>query len=156
MSINAAILCSRSNESASGYSFKFTRARIFKCLWSPGIDFKASLPPAYVAWRAGTITLFLLGAYSPHRFLKNSGPIIKSDNCCLFHVTPIIKKVAPTPVGCHYRTRTSPCKFPVSILVSPFSLFSRLLSLYSPSSPPPSSTLRLLLSFPLFRFSSSV
>ncbi len=27
-----------------------------------GIDAKASIPPAYVAWRAGTITLFLLGA----------------------------------------------------------------------------------------------
>jgi hypothetical protein len=38
------------------------RARIFELLWSPGIDSKASIPPAYVAWRAGTITLFLLGA----------------------------------------------------------------------------------------------
>jgi hypothetical protein len=38
------------------------RARIFKHLCSPGIDAKASIPPAYVAWRAGTITLFLLGA----------------------------------------------------------------------------------------------
>jgi hypothetical protein len=38
------------------------RARIFKRLWSPGIGSKASIPPAYVAWRAGTITLFLLGA----------------------------------------------------------------------------------------------
>jgi hypothetical protein len=38
------------------------RAGIFKPLWSPGIDAKASIPPAYVAWRAGTITLFLLGA----------------------------------------------------------------------------------------------
>ncbi len=35
---------------------------IFKPLWSPGIDAKASIPPAYVAWRAGAITLFLLGA----------------------------------------------------------------------------------------------
>jgi hypothetical protein len=39
-----------------------TRAGIFKPLWSPGIDAKASTPPAYVAWRAGTITLFLVGA----------------------------------------------------------------------------------------------
>jgi hypothetical protein len=39
-----------------------TRAGIFKPLWSPGINAKASIPPAYVAWRAGTITLFLLGA----------------------------------------------------------------------------------------------
>ncbi len=37
-------------------------ARIFKRLWSPGIDPKEWIPPAYVAWRAGTITLFLLGA----------------------------------------------------------------------------------------------
>jgi hypothetical protein len=37
-------------------------ARIFKSLWSPGIDPKASIPTAYVAWRAGTITIFLLGA----------------------------------------------------------------------------------------------
>ncbi len=34
-------------------------ARIFKRLWSPGIDSKEWTPPAYVAWRAGTITLFL-------------------------------------------------------------------------------------------------
>jgi hypothetical protein len=38
------------------------RAGIFKPLWSLGIDAKASIPPAYVVWRAGTITLFLLGA----------------------------------------------------------------------------------------------
>jgi hypothetical protein len=43
------------NESESG-------AGIFIRLWSPGIDSKALIPPAYVAWRAGTITLFLLGA----------------------------------------------------------------------------------------------
>jgi hypothetical protein len=33
---------------------------IFKRLWSPGIDSKEWIPPAYVAWRASTITLFLL------------------------------------------------------------------------------------------------
>jgi hypothetical protein len=38
------------------------RARIFKHLWSPGIDFKECIPPAHVAWRAGMITLFLLGS----------------------------------------------------------------------------------------------
>ncbi len=38
------------------------RARIFKRLWSPGIDSKEWIPPAYVAWRAGTITLFLLSS----------------------------------------------------------------------------------------------
>jgi hypothetical protein len=35
--------------------------RIFKLLSSPGIDSKESVPPAYLAWRAGTITLILLG-----------------------------------------------------------------------------------------------
>jgi hypothetical protein len=44
------------------YKILSARARIFKHLWSPGIDSKASIPPAYVAWRAGTIVLFLLGA----------------------------------------------------------------------------------------------
>jgi hypothetical protein len=39
-----------------------TRARIFKRLWSPGINSKEWIPPAYVAWRAGRITLFLLGS----------------------------------------------------------------------------------------------
>ncbi len=39
------------------------RARTFKCLWGSGIDSKEWIPPAYVAWRAGTITLFLLGSY---------------------------------------------------------------------------------------------
>ncbi len=47
-------------------------ARTFKCLWGPGIDSKERIPPAYVAWRAGTKTLFLLGSYSPHRLCKNS------------------------------------------------------------------------------------
>ncbi len=28
----------------------------------PEIDAKESIPPAYVAWRTGTITLFLLGS----------------------------------------------------------------------------------------------
>ena len=37
-------------------------ARIFKRLWSPGIDSKEWIPSAFVAWRAGTITLFLLGS----------------------------------------------------------------------------------------------
>ncbi len=50
-----------------------TSARIFKCLWGPGIDSKEWIPPAYVAWRAGTITLFLLGSYlAPIDFLKIS------------------------------------------------------------------------------------
>ncbi len=35
---------------------------IFILLRSPGIDSKKLIPPAYVAWRAGTTTLFLLGS----------------------------------------------------------------------------------------------
>ncbi len=38
------------------------RARIFKLLRSPRIDSKETIPPAYVAWRAVTTTLFLLGS----------------------------------------------------------------------------------------------
>jgi hypothetical protein len=38
------------------------RAGIFKLLWSPGIDSTESIPPVFVAWRAGTATLFLLGS----------------------------------------------------------------------------------------------
>jgi hypothetical protein len=37
-------------------------ARIFKLLSRPGIDSNESIPPAYVAWQAGTTTLFLLGS----------------------------------------------------------------------------------------------
>jgi hypothetical protein len=40
---------------------KKTRARIFNLLRSPRMDSKESVPPAYVALRAGTSTLFLLG-----------------------------------------------------------------------------------------------
>ncbi len=48
------------------------RARIYKLLGSPRIDYKKSISPAYVAWRAGTTTLFLLGSYSSCRLFKNS------------------------------------------------------------------------------------
>ncbi len=40
------------------------RARICKRLWSPGIDSEESIPPAYVAWRAGTTNRVL---YRPVR-----------------------------------------------------------------------------------------
>jgi hypothetical protein len=40
-----------------------TRDGIFKLLRSPGkIDTKEAILPAYVAWRAGTTNLFLLGS----------------------------------------------------------------------------------------------
>ncbi len=39
-----------------------TIAGIFKLISSPGIDSKQSIPPAFVAWRAGTTTLFQIGS----------------------------------------------------------------------------------------------
>ncbi len=42
------------------------RARIFKLLRSPKIDSKESILPAFVAWRAGTTTLFLFGSLLPY------------------------------------------------------------------------------------------
>jgi hypothetical protein len=65
------------NRVGIGLSYRPTRARSFKRFWSLGIDSKYWIPPAYVAWRAGTITLFLL-RYSPHRLFKNS----VSDGIC--------------------------------------------------------------------------
>ncbi len=46
------------------------RDGIFKLLRGPGIDFKKSITPAYVAWRASMATLFLLGSSPPCRFSK--------------------------------------------------------------------------------------
>ncbi len=53
-----------------------SRAGIFKLLRSPGIDSKEPIPSAYnVAWRAGTITLFLLG-----RLFKNTSRDNREDD----------------------------------------------------------------------------
>jgi hypothetical protein len=40
-------------QSVLSQQLNLNRARIFKCLRSPGINSKESIPPAYVAWRAG-------------------------------------------------------------------------------------------------------
>jgi hypothetical protein len=50
----------------------------FKLLRSPGIYSKESIPPGFVARRAGTTTLFLLGSYSPHSLLYNSSTVAAS------------------------------------------------------------------------------
>jgi hypothetical protein len=69
------------------------RARIFERLWSPGIDSMERIPPAYEAWRAGTITLFLLGSQPPIDCLKIPAlelltilriPFLKTRPCSLF------------------------------------------------------------------------
>jgi hypothetical protein len=44
---------------------KTPRARIFKLLRRSGIDSKEYIPAAYVAWRAGTTTLFLIRSWPP-------------------------------------------------------------------------------------------
>jgi hypothetical protein len=51
-------------------SVSVTRARILKLLRRPRLDSKESIPVAYVAWRAGTTTLFLLGFLAPTDCLK--------------------------------------------------------------------------------------
>jgi hypothetical protein len=55
-------LWARSNTAGDGGQFGNSRVRILKLLRSPGIDSKESIPPAYVAWRAGTTTLLILGS----------------------------------------------------------------------------------------------
>ncbi len=46
------------------------RAQIFKLLRSPKIESKEQIPPGFVAWRAGTTTLFPLGSLAPIDCLK--------------------------------------------------------------------------------------
>ncbi len=58
-----------------------SRARIFKHLWSPGLDSKELISPAYIAWQAGTITLFLYSVPSPHRFFQNSSSAMGRGIC---------------------------------------------------------------------------
>jgi hypothetical protein len=50
------------NREGIGLSYQPARDGIFELLRSPGIDSKESTPPANVAWRAGTATLFQLGS----------------------------------------------------------------------------------------------
>jgi hypothetical protein len=41
-------------------TFKEPRARINKRIWSPGINPKELIPPAYLAWRAGTSNMIVV------------------------------------------------------------------------------------------------
>ncbi len=47
----------------SRHYLQWSRGGIFKLLWSPEIDSNDSILPAYVPWRPGTRTLFLLGSW---------------------------------------------------------------------------------------------
>jgi hypothetical protein len=53
------------NQVGIGLWYQPARDGIFKLLRSPGIGSKESIPPAYIAWRAGTATLFLLVSNAP-------------------------------------------------------------------------------------------
>ncbi len=64
-------------------SLCMARARIFKLLRGPGIDSKESIPPAYIAWRAGTTTLFLYLVPSPLRLFKNSNTVLAGRAWCV-------------------------------------------------------------------------
>jgi hypothetical protein len=82
------------------------RARIFKRLWSAGIDSKEWIPPTYVAWRAGTIALFLLGSYflAPIDCLQNPA---QYTTVCHFPISPVplatssllLRAIRPHPSG---------------------------------------------------------
>ncbi len=48
------------------------RASICKRLWSPGIDSEKSIPPASVAWRAGTTNRVVVLSYRPARLRIDS------------------------------------------------------------------------------------
>jgi hypothetical protein len=53
-----------------GLSYRPARARICKRLRRPGIDSEDSIPPAYVAWRAGTTNMVVVPAcQAGNRFL---------------------------------------------------------------------------------------
>jgi hypothetical protein len=48
----------------------YSETIFLKLLRIPGIGSKESIPPAYVAWRVGTTTLFLFGSWPPQVVLK--------------------------------------------------------------------------------------
>ncbi len=50
-----------------------TEPEFFNILRSPRIDSQEPIPPGFVAWRAGTTTLYSVP--SPHRLFKNSSTV---------------------------------------------------------------------------------
>ncbi len=55
-------LCENDRFQKRSYSARFQAENDLYINSGTGIDFTESIPPAYVSWRAGTITLFLLGS----------------------------------------------------------------------------------------------
>ncbi len=74
------------NRVGKGLPYRPARARIWKGLRSPGIDFEESIPesipPTYVAWRAGTINRVAVPArQTGNRFLGSlKGLQIRAQN----------------------------------------------------------------------------
>ncbi len=60
--VNVASLLLQSRVLIGSFQVSLFRARIFKLFRSIKIDSKESIPPAYVAWWAGTTTPSLLGS----------------------------------------------------------------------------------------------
>jgi hypothetical protein len=72
--------CLSNTDQAGGGGVMASRDGIFRLLRSPRIDSKGSIPPAYVAWQAGTITLFLLGSLLPIDCSKILAHAVMADN----------------------------------------------------------------------------
>ncbi len=53
------------------------RARICERLRRPGIDSKEPIPPAYVAWRPGTLTLFVVRPDKLQRLAESIPGLLK-------------------------------------------------------------------------------
>ncbi len=77
------------------------RARICKPLRIPGIDFKESIPPAYVTWRAGTSNRVVIPAHQRKRIdsrilnrFTNSGSVV-TLSCNIRKCFPILQSVYP-------------------------------------------------------------
>jgi hypothetical protein len=66
---------------------EITSAGILKLLRSPGIDSMESIPPAYVAWWAGTQP-YSYSVRNPHRLFKTPGKLLI---CCKMYIAdPVI------------------------------------------------------------------
>jgi hypothetical protein len=79
------LLCKnpRFSDRIKSKKFAVIRARICKRLWSPGIDSEETIPPAYVAWRAGTTNRVVVPArQDENRFLGSlKGLQIRAQAC---------------------------------------------------------------------------
>jgi hypothetical protein len=85
----------------------------FSNIWSSGIDSKEWIPPAYVAWRASTITLFLLGSWPPQTAGSSlasatQGPIISPGQAGWIRTGYMRSRMGfmASTIGCRVQVRT--------------------------------------------------